>query len=191
MFLGKYGGETSLVLEAASSQADNINPYTGNIGALREFADELSDMTETVAGYAAEIETRGTTSGADDATPEYTTFTVGTAGYEGYHSGRSAILIDKPMIDYAGDMSDVFPPPPDMTTNTPKPEEFFKELSLYTDDDGDGASDADSASDYGTGDDEEGSGGGSPGEGGDTGGSGATPDKVAAGPGAYGREEEL
>jgi len=127
MFLGKYGGEYSIVLEGASSQADNVNPYTGNLEALREFAAELKTMVDRVAVMATIIDLVGTTSEGTEVIPEYTEFMIGHANSSA-ERGRNAILIDRAMIDYAGDMNTVFPPPLETdddglyATNDPTPD---------------------------------------------------------------------
>ena len=129
---GRYGGEYSIVLEAASSLADNINPYTGNLIALQDFAGVLEGMVERVGQDAQHIALLGTQStlgtvalpGLDlGGTPQYTEFVIGAASDETAADwGTEQILLDEGMIDYAADMTTSFPDLPDATLNTPREE---------------------------------------------------------------------
>jgi len=128
IYFAKYGGEYSIVLEAASSQADNINPYTGNVEALREFADELNTMVTNVEVQATIVGMIGTTSEGTEVIPEYTEFIIGNA-HTSEALTRGPVLIDKGMIDYAADLDSVFPAPLETdsdglyATNDPTPSE--------------------------------------------------------------------
>jgi len=117
LFFGTYGGEFSIVLENASAQADNINPYTGTLTLLQEFKVLLDAMLtfarEKQAEYLAGIE--------DGSIDEYYEFSIGSAATaEGYIPGWASaidIFIDKPIIDYAYDDSQA-PPVPESTFNS-------------------------------------------------------------------------
>jgi len=133
MYHGKYGGEYSIVLEAASSQADNINPYTGDLGMLQEFAVKLQEMVERVAVDAGWIAILGTQSSLGAVpledflgvgTPQYTEFEIGVASDETGPGGivdGGWILLDEGIIDYVANLSDSFPPLPEPTLDDPNP----------------------------------------------------------------------
>ena len=113
LLYGKYGGEFSIVLDAARAISDTINPKTGDLESVEDYALKLDEMVLRVENlYADMVEDMFDD---DERLYQHTDYTIGYDTIPHPSSGRNQIVINKGIIDYASDHTDEFPTLPDAT----------------------------------------------------------------------------
>jgi hypothetical protein len=113
LLYGRYGGEFSIVLDAARAIADTVNPKTGDLESVEDFALKLNEMVLLIDGIYADMIDDVYDGSGETRLFEYVTFTIGDPLSRW---GAPDIIINKGIIDYASDHTDEFPslPDPDM-----------------------------------------------------------------------------
>ena len=109
LLYGRYGGEFSVVLDAARAIADTVNPKTGDLESVEDFALKLDEMVLLIDGiYSDMIDDVYDESGT--RLFEYITLSIGDPLSR---LGAEDIIINKGIIDYASDHSDEYPTLPE------------------------------------------------------------------------------
>tara|TARA_R110002110_G_scaffold42638_1_gene133667 strand:- start:10870 stop:14838 length:3969 start_codon:yes stop_codon:yes gene_type:complete len=104
LLYGRYGGEFSVVLDAARNISDTINPKTGDLESVEDYALKLNEMVQLIRDlYANMVEDMFD---GDERLYQHTDYTI---GYDTVDFHRNQILINKGIIDYASDHTDEFP----------------------------------------------------------------------------------
>jgi hypothetical protein len=113
LLYGKYGGEFSIVLDAARAIADTINPKTGDLQRVEDYALLLDDMVLLVEGIYEDVLEE--MFDGEDRLYQNTDYIIGMDGIDLTRMDANEIIINKGIIDYASDNTDEFPTLPDAT----------------------------------------------------------------------------
>jgi hypothetical protein len=111
LLYGKYGGEFSIVLDAARAIADTINPKTGDLQRVEDYALKLDEMVLMIEGIYEDV--LEDMFDGEDRLYSHVDYVIGNSGFAS--TGQNQIVINKGIIDYASDHTDEFPTLPDAT----------------------------------------------------------------------------
>ena len=112
----RYGGELSVIYEAANSISDNINPYTGTLEQVRYwqlyFATKLEDLLSLRTQIREDHYDYIDGQYVQKSESQYKYYKMGNSMND-YDTKRDEVIITQGIVDYAADHTDTFPELPD------------------------------------------------------------------------------
>ena len=117
LFYGRYGGEFGIVMDAARSIADSINPYTGDLESVLDYGQKFQDMYDQVVSLYSDVYDEMFDDG--DRIYEKVVHQIGSTMrvFGAAVGGDEELIVNNGIIDYASDRTGEFPelPDPDMS----------------------------------------------------------------------------
>ena len=112
IFYARYGGELSVILEAANVISDSVNPYSGTLDQILHYIDYFRNFVEQLDIINANIyedHYELTDAGYIQLnTSKYKTYVLGNIETD-YSPTRDFVFINSPIIDYAAMRNEEFP----------------------------------------------------------------------------------
>ena len=123
LIYGRYGGEMSVVYEAAQLISDAVNPWGGDLDSVRHYNDRLIFLKEQIEALAVDMQadhfTHDTRSHyTRNSSSEFKTFTLGNSATD-FETNRDNAVIDRGIIDYSSARTNEFPVTPDDSVSQP------------------------------------------------------------------------
>jgi hypothetical protein len=123
LIYGRYGGELSVVFEAAQYISDSINPYSGSLELLLHYKERFDGLLSEIDILEAQIRedhydtSPGGGFSTRKASSEYRVFVIGKSSSG--PQGQNPLIVNKGIIDYAANRTDEFPGLPDDSVSQP------------------------------------------------------------------------
>jgi hypothetical protein len=122
LIYGRYGGELSVVFEAAQYISDSVNPYSGSLELLLYYKERFTGLLSEIATIEAQIRddhyvSIGGATPTRKGTSEHRVFVIGQSASG--PQGQNPLIVNKGIIDYAANRTDEFPVPPNDSVSQP------------------------------------------------------------------------